>query len=298
MYLAHEFNEEIQTSLRLKQAAAQYDAGAIALDNAHAIAFHNGLGSPAFPASTTPYKKYLSDDHVAAFADAAYTRPNLAVVGDGANASTLSSWVERFFKDVPVSAQSGQSIKSEATKYFGGEQRQNSPIGNAMTIAFPGSDYNNAKPEIAVLSALLGGQTTIKWSPGFSLIGKATAGLPDLQVSTSNISYSDAGLLTVQIAGAAASVRKAAFEAVKALKSIADGTVGKEELEKAIANAKFNALNGSELREPSILLAGAGLLNTGKPFELSALSKAIEGVTAQKLKTVSPHHCSLVILNC
>lgn len=272
--------------MRLKQAAAQYDAAAIALDNAYAVAFHNGLGSPVFPASTAPYKKYLSDDHVAAFADAAYTRPNLAIVGDGANASTLSSWVERFFKDVPVSAQSGQSIKTEATKYFGGEQRQNAAVGNAITIAFPGSDYNNAKPEIAVLAALLGGKSTIKWSPGFSLLGKATAGLPDLQVATSNASYSDAGLFTIQISGAAASVRKAAFEAAKALKSVADGTVGKEDLEKAIANAKFDALNDSQLREPSTILAGAGLLNTGKPFELNALSKAIEGVTAQKLKTV------------
>jgi ubiquinol-cytochrome c reductase core subunit 2 len=286
-YTTHEFHEEVETSLRLKQAAAQYDAAAIALDNAYAVAFHNGLGSPVFPASTAPYKKYLSDDHVAAFADAAYTRPNLAIVGDGANASTLSSWVERFFKDVPVSAQSGQSIKTEATKYFGGEQRQNAAVGNAITIAFPGSDYNNAKPEIAVLAALLGGKSTIKWSPGFSLLGKATAGLPDLQVATSNASYSDAGLFTIQISGAAASVRKAAFEAAKALKSVADGTVGKEDLEKAIANAKFDALNDSQLREPSTILAGAGLLNTGKPFELNALSKAIEGVTAQKLKTAA-----------
>lgn len=187
---------------------------------------------------------------------------------------------------MPQSAQSGQAIKSEATKYFGGEQRQNAVAGNAMTIAFPGSDYNSAKPEIAVLAALLGGQTTIKWSPGFSFIGKATAGLPDLSVSTSNISYSDAGLLTIQIAGAAASVRKAAFESAKALKSVADGSIGKEEIEKAIANAKFDALNDSQLREPSILLAGAGLVNAGQPFQLTNLSKAIEGVTADKLKKV------------
>lgn len=286
--------------MRLKQAAAQADVAAIALDNAHAVAYHNGLGSPVFPASTTPYQKYLNDDHVASFADAAYTRPNLAIVGDGANSSTLSSWVERFFKDVPVSAQSGQSIKTEGTKYFGGEQRQNAVAGNAITIAFPGSDYNSAKPEFAVLAALLGGKTTIKWSPGFSLLGKATAGLPDLSVSTSNISYSDAGLLTIQISGAAASVRKAAFEASKALKSVADGSVGKEEIEKAIANAKFEALNNSQLRESSILLAGAGLVNVGKPFELNNLSKAIEGVTAQKLKTVravtASYYCALLTL--
>lgn len=262
----------------------------------HNVAFHNGLGSPAFPASSTPFQKYLSDDHIATFADAAYTRPNISVIADGASADSLSTWVGRFFKDVPASAQGGQAIKTEASKYYGGEQRQNTVSGNAMTIAFPGSDYTAAKPEIAVLAALLGGQTTVKWSPGFSLIGKATAGLPGLSISTSNIPYSDAGLLAIQISGPASSVRQAAVEAGKALKAIADGSVSKEDVAKAVANAKFDALNASQLRGSSILLAGAGLVNAGKPFELNSLAQAIGKVDAQKLQTVSYrilHHRNL-----
>ena len=156
-----------------------------------------------------------------------------------------------------------------------------------MVIAFPGSDNAGSKPEIAVLASLLGGKSTIKWAPGFSLLSKATAGSPGLSVSATNLGYSDAGLLTIQLSGPAASVRKAAEETAKALKSIAAGTVSKEDLTKAIANAKFDALEKAQLRGPSMLLAGSSIVNSGKPSDLAALAKSIESVTADKLKTVS-----------
>lgn len=155
-----------------------------------------------------------------------------------------------------------------------------------MVIAFPGSDNAGSKPEIAVLASLLGGKSTIKWAPGFSLLSKATAGSPGLSVSATNLAYSDAGLLAVQLSGPAASVRKAAEETAKALKSIAAGTVSKDDLTKAIANAKFDALEKAQLRGPSMLLAGSGIVNSGKPSDLAALASSIDSVTADKLKTV------------
>lgn len=158
-----------------------------------------------------------------------------------------------------------------------------------MVIAFPGSDATGSKPEIAVLATLLGASPSIKWAPGFSLLSKATAGTSGVSISAANLGYSDAGLLTVQLTGNAASVRKAAENTTAALKSIAAGSVSKDDITKAVANAKFDILEKAQLRSPSILAAGSGLVNSGKPTDIAALAKGIDGVTADKLKTVRTH---------
>lgn len=238
------------------------------------------------PNSSTPYHKYVNEEYIASYADVVYSKPNFAVVADGASTESVSKWVGQFFKDVPASPRSGQVLKTEASKYYGGEQRTSFTAGNSVVIAFPGSDYSASKPEIAVLAALLGGQSSIKWNTGFSLLAKATAGTPGLTVSTPHLAYSDAGLLAIQLSGSAASVRKGAEETVKALKSIAEGTVSKEDVSKAIASAKFNALSEAQLRGSSVLLAGSGLLHSGKPFEPASVADAFASVTADKLKTV------------
>lgn len=262
------------------------NVNALALDNAHAVAFHTGLGTSIYPTASSPVQKYLNEEHIASYADVVYSRPNIAIVADGASADNLTNWVEQFFKDVPASSQSGQTLRDEASKYYGGEQRISHPGGNSIVLAFPGSDAAGSKPEIAVLAALLGGQPTIKWAPGFSLLSKATVGASGLAVTASNLTYSDAGLLTVQLSGNAASVRRAAADTVKALKSIADGSIGKEDVAKAIANAKFEISEEAQLRAPSILRAGSGLITGDKITDLPTLTKGINGITAEKLKTV------------
>jgi ubiquinol-cytochrome c reductase core subunit 2 len=286
-YTTHEFHEEVDRVLHLNNATANSDARALALDGAHAVAFHNGLGAPLNLTSSTPYQKYLNEEYIASYADAAYAKSNIAVVADGASADSLSKWVGQFFETVPATAKSGQTIQSEASKYYGGEQRTSLTSGNSMVIAFPGSSYAAAKPEIAVLTALLGGQSSVKWSTGFTLLSKVAASAPGTSVSASNLAYSDAGLLAVQLSGPAASVRKAAEETVKAIKSIADGSVSKDDVTKAIAKAKFDALTGTETHNSSIVLAGSGLVNTGKAFETASLAKAVESVTPEKLKTAA-----------
>ncbi|KAI9158372.1 Cytochrome b-c1 complex subunit 2 [Paramyrothecium foliicola] len=286
-YTTHEFHEEVDRVLHLNTATANNDARALALDGAHAVAFHNGLGAPLNLTSTAPYHRYLNEEYIASYADVAYAKNNIAVVADGASSDSLSKWIGQFFKDVPATPKSGQTLQTEASKYFGGEQRTSLANGNSMVIAFPGSSYSDAKPEIAVLAALLGGHSSIKWSTGFNLLSKIAAGASGVSASAANLAYSDAGLLTVQLSGPAASVRKAAEETVKALKSVADGSVSKEDVAKAIAKAKFDALSGSQTRDSSIVLAGSGLVNTGKAFDTVSLSSAVESVTADKLKTAA-----------
>lgn len=292
-FAAHELHEEIEPVFNIKQASFNANASALALDNAHAVAFHNGLGSPIYPSSSSPVRKYLNEEYIARYADVVYSKPNIAVVADGASASDLSSWVTKFFQDVPATSQSGESLKTVASTYHGGEQRTSHQAGNSMVIAFPGSNAAGSKPEIAVLAALLGGKSTIKRSAGFSLLSKATASTPGLSVETTNLAYSDAGLLTIQLSGSAASVRKAAEETAKILKNIANGTVSKDDITKAVSNAKFDILEQGQLRSHTILQAGTGLLHGGKQFDIAAIAKSIDGVNANSLKTVSIHRIKM-----
>ncbi|KAK7980754.1 hypothetical protein PG989_013211 [Apiospora arundinis] len=286
-YTTYEYQEDVERVIHIKQAKVQADAAALALDSAHSVAFHHGLGASLYPAPSTPLKAYLDENSIASFSEAAYAKSNIALVGDGATSSALSKWTEQFFKSVPASPSGPMTLNSKATTYYGGEQRTSHTGGNSVVMAFPGSSFGNFKPEISVLASLLGGQSSIKWAPGFTLLSKAAASSPGATATATNLAYSDAGLLTIQVTGSASAVRTASQEAVKALKSIAEGGVSKEDLTKAIARAKFDALVSSESGVSTILAAGSGIVHTGKPFQVAETTKSIEGVSAENLKTAA-----------
>lgn len=255
------------------------------------MAFHKGLGEPIYPTPSTPYQTYLNADWVALHSAQVYAKSNIVLVADGAEPETLTKWTNQFFEDVvedePSTPQpEPEPIKIEQSSYYGGEQRLSHKGGNSIVIAFPGSSYKTPKPEMSVLAALLGGQSTIKWSPGFGLVSKSTAELPNLSVSAKSLTYSDAGLLTIQMTGSAASVRQAAFETVKAVESVANGSVSKEDITKAIANAKFKVFEDLQLRGSAVLHAGSSLVNNGQIFDQASFAKSIDGVTAETLKKV------------
>ena len=52
------------------------------------------------------------------------------------------------------------------------------PQMNALVLGFSGASLASSSPEIDVLVALLGGESNIKWAPGFSLLSKAAASAP------------------------------------------------------------------------------------------------------------------------
>ncbi|KAK7755070.1 ubiquinol-cytochrome c reductase core subunit 1 [Diatrype stigma] len=286
-YTTHEFQEDVDRVIHVKQAKLAGDASTVALDAAHAVAFHKGLGASEYPTPTSNYKSYTNEHSIADFAGAAYTKSNIALVADGASTNVLSRWTESFFKNVPASSTSSTTLNAEATQYYGGEHRIAHPGGSSFVIAFPGSSFGTFKPEIAVLSALLGGRPNVKWSPGFSLLSKANGANPGAISAATNLSYSDAGLFTIQIKGAAGAVGSHAKEAALALKSISEGKTTKEDLTKAIAKAKFDALVASESGVETLLSAGSGIVHTGKPYQVIETVKSIDGVTAEKLKAAA-----------
>lgn len=229
----------------------------------------------------------MNEETIAEFAAKAYGKPNIAVVANGASQADVSKWVGEFFTELPSSA---SALSSEPTKYYGGEERIAHGSGNALVIAFPGSSSFTAggsyKPEVAVLASLLGGKSNIKWSPGFSILSKASAAFPGSSAATTHFAYSDAGLLTIQFSGSASAIRDAATEAVKSLKSIAEGSISKEDFTKAVASAKYLALEEGQNIEAGLVATGAGLVHGGQAFQIDQIGKAVEAVTADKLKAV------------
>ncbi|CZR53956.1 probable UBIQUINOL-CYTOCHROME C REDUCTASE COMPLEX CORE PROTEIN 2 PRECURSOR [Phialocephala subalpina] len=287
-YTAHEYHEEVEPIIKISQKKLLTNVSELALNSAHGLAFHRGLGTPLYPSSSTPLTKYLNEESIAEFSTIAYAKPNIAVVANGASQTDLAKWVGEFFKDTSSSA---AALTSEATKYYGGEERIAHDSGNSLVIAFPGSSSftsgSSYKPEIAVLAALLGGKSSIKWSSGFSLLAKAVSAFPGTSASTTHFAYSDAGLLTIQFSGSAAAIRSASAEAVKALKTVSEGSISKEDFTKAVALAKYRALEEGQNIESGIVATGSGLIHGGKAFQIDEVAKSVESVTADKLKAAA-----------
>ncbi|KAF5867210.1 ubiquinol-cytochrome c reductase core subunit 1 [Aspergillus alliaceus] len=296
-YAAHELNEVVIKHLKLRQQALAADPEQQAVDAANALAFHRGLGESITPSTTAPFEKYLSAEALAAYAQQAYAKSNIALVGSGSNSADLSKWVGEFFKGLPSSGSAGQYQLQPhvASKYYGGEQRISSKAGNAVVIAFPGSSAfgtSGYKPESSVLAALLGGESTIKWTPGFSLLAQATQGFSQVRASTKSVTYSDAGLFTISLSGKADQVASAAKNAVDALKKVAAGEVTNEDIKKATALAKFRALESAQSLETGLEATGSALLNGGKPYQIGEIAQSIDAVTEAQVKDAAKNFLS------
>lgn len=286
--------------LKLSQKKLLGSTKLMALSSVHGLAFHRGLGEPLYPSSSTPLSKYLDSSTVEAYASAAYSKPNIAIVANGADNAELSKWVGEFFKSIPSAASADvPALESAQSKYYGGEERIAHAGGNTVVLGFAGSSsYTGAfyKPEIAVLASLLGGESSIKWSSGFSLLAKASAQFPGASISTKSQTYSDAGLLYVQIDGSAKDVAGAAFKAVETIKAVASGQITKEDITKAKAQAKFQELELGQNVYYGIEATGAGLIHGNKAHQIDETAKLIDGVDEAQLKQVSFIQYSVVKL--
>jgi ubiquinol-cytochrome c reductase core subunit 2 len=285
---AHVYNEEVLPLINFAHKRFLGSVTEMAINSAHALAFHRGLGVPTASASQTPFTKYLDAEAIEWFSQTAYAKPNIAVVANGADSAEFSKWMNEFFDDVPASAPAGGlSEATGQTKYVGGEECIAHDGGNAMVIAFPGSSSFTGKfykPEIAVLGSLLGGQAAVKWSAGFTILGNAAA--PGIKVKTTSAIYLDAGLLYTTITGSAEGVANTARAAVEAIKKIAAGEISSEQISKAKAAAKFRELENGQDTRAGLELTGNGLINNSQPYQIDEVAKKIDGVSEETLKSV------------
>jgi ubiquinol-cytochrome c reductase core subunit 2 len=265
----------------LEYDAFQTSPVSLALDSLHTSAFHRGLGTSILISPTTP----IHADQVEAYAKKVYTKANLVIVASGTSADHLKPQIAEFWKNLP----SGEALKAAPTKYSGGENRiPHNSSQNIFAIGFPGASLY-AGPEYIVLSHLLGGPSNIKWSVGHSALAKLAAGISS-NVSTlaTSLSYSDAGLFTVLIAGSPSDVSKTAAATVKLLRDIAKGShaIKPEEVKRAVASARYTTFAAAEARLSGLEPIGQSVLDNGKPIDLNTFVSHIAKVTPEKLKEV------------
>lgn len=285
IYTAHVVHEEIIPVLQFAEKKYLSNTLAMANNSSHGLAFHRGLGAPLELSGAIPLSKYVTADTIAEFAGSVYAKPSFSIVANGAQSAELNKWINEFFPD--TAAQATAQLTSEQSKYHGGEERIAHGGSNSLVISFPGSSAPTGsfyKPEAAVFAAILGGQSTIKWSPGFSLVANATQDAPSLHVATKSHIYSDAGLVSIEFHGAASDIRNTAAKVVDTVKSVAQG-FSFELFQKAKALAKFQQLEFGQEAQAGMELTGAGLVQGGKAFQIDEVAKAIDSVTEEQVKT-------------
>lgn len=253
----------------------------LALDLAHQVAFRRGLGNSLFASPHSP----LSAQDVKDYAAKAFAKSNIAVFGTGISTEELSASVAKAFGGASSSS-SGSSLSSSGSKYYGGEQRVPLDLHSGgqptMLIAF-GTTESSA--DLNVITELVGGQSALKWVPGTTPLALAASKVPGSKIESFNLSYSDASLVGVQItAPTSQGVKELAHEVVNAYKSLSSGSkVDKEQLDKAVAAAKFKAANGLENKEGLLAAFGPVVLNGSKDVKGADFS----GVSAETLSKVS-----------
>lgn len=291
---AHVYFEEVLPLLQFSHKRFLASPLDMAINSAHGLAFHRGLGNPTASSSSHPYTKYLEADTVEWYSQVAYAKPNVALVANGAEHSELSKWTNEFFDGLPASPIEQVTTGTEQTKYHGGQERIAHASANAFVIGFPGSSSPSGKfykPEIAVLASLLGGQSSIKWSSGFSLLGNAKAS-PSTTVKTTSAIYSDAGLLYTAITGNAEYVAQTAKTTVELIQKIAAGDIPQELFQKAKAAAKFTELEYGQDITAGLVYTGTGLISNNQSYQIDEVAKAIDGVTEEAVKSVSQNNQS------
>ncbi len=227
-----------------ESTAALNDPATHAIELAHALAFRNGLGNSIFASSG----HHVSAEDVKAYADSVFGAGNVAVLGTGIDPAALVQLLEKSLGKFSTSA----APSSTPSRYFGGETRVDTHSGlQTVFIGFGTAGAPSA--ELAVLASHLDPTPSVKWSQGTSAFA---TGIPvGASVKSVLLPYSDASLFGLLVQGqTAADVKTAGKAAVDALK--AAGSLKGEDLQKAVAKAKFSAASALDVRDGLVATLG------------------------------------------
>ena len=230
---SHEYHETVGPAVEAESKATSSDPALLALDAAHTLAFHSGLGNPLF----TPVPQgSLSVEDVRDFANKAFTKENVVALGHGISTQVLSSLVQKGLSGLRT--QSG--VQSIGTKYYGGETRIETDASTPTVFIGFGTDRPSAG--LGALAAYLDPTPLLKWTKGRSPLAEVGS---DASVRVVHETYSDGALVGVLVQGRSGeAVRDAGKVVVEALKSA--GELGKEGWEKAVRKAQFRAASALE----------------------------------------------------
>ncbi len=293
----HEFVEEVVPSLQLDYEQAQGNALVLGFDALTSTAFrHKGLGASLFASPSSP----VSHSQTVQYAQGVLAKSNLALLGTGIEAQKLAALVSKSFAGVPNTSAGASSVAPKsASQYFGGEQRiafaadhgvaSGRSAHGHLFLGFQGAAQGAANAaELAVLRALLGGESRVKWSQGQSPLAQLAANAPGAAVHAFNLGFSDAGLFGLQVSAPHERLGAVAKAAVNALKDIAAGKgAGSEEVQRAVAKAKFEAASQLESRSATHEALAGQLLESGKIATLDSYVAALDKVDAKSLQAAA-----------
>ncbi|KAL9933563.1 hypothetical protein V8E36_007739 [Tilletia maclaganii] len=281
----HEFQEEVVPQLASEAEQAAGNPLILGFDQLTQTAFrHRGVGASLFASAIHP----VSHAQTVAFARSAVAKNNFVILGSGIDSGKLANLVSKSFSGV---SSSGSVTKSSST-YKGGEQRVAfaAPHGTSSEkahffLGFEGA-ATGAKPELAVLRAYLGGESSVKWSAGQSPLSQLAAKDPAVSASAFNLTFSDTGVFGAYVSAPPAKISAAVKSVTAALKEAAS-KLGEEDLKKAIAKAKYDAATSVEARSGSHEAVAGALLESGKVVTLEDTFKALEGVSASSVSSAA-----------
>jgi ubiquinol-cytochrome c reductase core subunit 2 len=251
-YYPHEYSELVLPTIQSESLSALASSSTLAMDAAHSIAFRRGLGNSLYASPHSP----VSAVEVKNFAQQAFAKSNIAVLGAGISTENLSKAVQSAFG----SGSGGESLSSGSSQYYGGEQRIPLDVHAGpgaqptMVIAY---GTTNTSADLKVLPHLLGGETAVKWSHGTSPLSQVAAKVHGASAKAFLLPYSDASLFGVVVT---APTSEGVASVAKEVAGLMKGLKGKdEEIKRAVSKAKFYAATQLERHESLIATAGAAV---------------------------------------
>lgn len=283
---AHEFNEEVLPAIRGEYEQVASIPSVFGFDVLTQTAYRQrGLGASLFASPASP----ITVNDTVSYGRAAFSKSNIAVLGTGVDASRLASLVSKNFENVPANT---TGLAAGPSTYYGGEQRvafvphhaESSRSGNGhFFLGFQGGN----SPEFAVLRSLLGGEASVKWSSGLSPLSKVSEKVSGASAEAFNIAFSDSGLVGAYVSAPHATLASVAKEVGNAFKSAASG-VSSEDLQRAIAKAKFEAASALESRETLRDVVGSALLSqNGEVKALDKIFSQLDSVSASQVSSAA-----------
>ncbi|WWC94612.1 hypothetical protein V866_001459 [Kwoniella sp. B9012] len=276
-FYGHELKELVLPVVQSEAIAAQSSPTTLALDAAHKLAFRKGLGNSLYASPHYP----VTIDDVKSYAQGAFSKSNVAVIGSGISTESLSQVVSSAFGS--GSSQPGSSgLNTSKTSYYGGEARIpldiHAPPTALPTLVIAYGTTSPATPELKVLKQLLGGESSLKWTPGTSPLAQAADKVPGGSAKAFLLPYSDAALFGVVVsAPTSPQLAGLAKEVAQIIKS-AGSAAKDEEIKRAVAKATFADATASETLEGLIANVGPALFAGGE-----VKSESFSGVSASSV---------------
>ena len=283
-FTRHELSEYVLPAVHSESSAAIQSTPTHVLELAHELAFRNGLGYSLYADSHTT-GGITAEDVRDLHAQAVGNPSGIAVLGTGISTESLAKLFETAFSSYKAPATPVPTTPATpATKYHGGAARVASAHGpQALFVGF-GSTATASVPALHALAAHLNPASALKWTSSAAPLASAIPA--GVRAHSVLLPYSDATLVGVMLEGKdGAALKEGAKAVVGAFKDAAGGKVGKEELARAVARAKFQLASGVEGRDGYVGVLGPKVLK-GEAASVQAALDGIQGVSGANLSQV------------